>query len=216
MIVVAIDVGILNLGLVHLLCDSEFKMQTIITAKKVDITRLTHNVVSAEECQLPHTNLISDRVNHFCQEHGDMLDAADHILIEKQPFTGLNDVEALLHSKYRSKAELIYPRSMHKHFRIGHLDYEGRKERTVQLAEKYVGHTDMWMKNDRKHDIADAMCIFLFWAHQRRDEQKQERHREKMLNRVCGDSGLTFKELLEKYRYKGGSKLINKREDPLC
>ena len=76
---------------------------------------------------------------------------------------GLKDIEALLMSAFRNKTILISPNSMHKHFHISHYDYEQRKEKTVGVATEYIGHIYDFQTVERKHDIADAVCLVLFY-----------------------------------------------------
>jgi hypothetical protein len=49
----------------------------------------------------------------------DFFEMADFILIERQPPMGLTAVEQLIFSRWRDKAILVHPRSMHKYFNIG-------------------------------------------------------------------------------------------------
>lgn len=208
MIVVSIDVGIINMGLVEVEVNSQFRIIAMRRAEKIDITQLRHTVVSKEECALEHTRFMADRVAHFLQEYGEMFDGCDAVLIEKQPLGGIESVECLIFTRYRKKATLVQPRSMHKFFGIGHLDYEGRKEQTVKIAEKYVGAEPQWERNGRKHDIADAMCLLLFWCHRQAEQKREAERKQKIMSRVATADGLTVGELFEKYRYRGESKLI--------
>lgn len=60
---------------------------------------------------------------------------------------------------FKDKVCLISPVSMHTHFGMRHLDYDGRKERTVSLSERFA---NVNIPYERKHDIADAICMLLY------------------------------------------------------
>ena len=157
MYILSIDVGMLNLGLVYIKWDGE--SIDVEVARKIDLTRCIHRVVPPNECTLYHTNAICDRVAHFFQEWEFYFVQADIILMERQPPMGLKDIEALIQFNWRSKVHMISPQSMHKHFRMSG-DYDMRKIETTAMATPYLlGHK----LPERKHDIADAVCMFLFW-----------------------------------------------------
>jgi hypothetical protein len=101
-------------------------------------------------------------VLHFIQEYRDHLDEADKILVERQPPGGFGAIETLIVATFREKVEVISPNSMHKHFRIGHLDYEHRKKKTEEIAGPHLEHLESYTRLLRKHDVADAMCMVLY------------------------------------------------------
>jgi hypothetical protein len=162
MIVISIDIGYHNLGLVKSQIDDvtfEIKIKEIF---KIDLKSLPHRKVNRWDCKLEHTNEVADLVAHFIQEYGDYLEEADKILIERQPPTGLTQIETLLLYLYRHKTELISPNSMHAHFKINCLEYETRKERTIEFSESFLESFEEYQELSRKHDIADAVCMIIF------------------------------------------------------
>lgn len=132
----------------------------------VDLTRMPHNRVKRGACTLYHSRAMTDRVDHFVQEYADVLDSADVVLIERQPLTGLTCVQELLHKAYRSKAVICSPNTLHAWMGINDRDYEARKEATVARARPYLEGFDDFDHNDRKHDMADALCFALWYAEQ--------------------------------------------------
>jgi hypothetical protein len=146
----AIDIGYYNLGLVLAECNEA--EVTPLYVQKVDLTRFKTKGASE----------LSDMIRSFVSEYTDVFDEADQVLIERQPPGGITSVEALLHYIFRDKAILISPVSMHKHFGIGHLDYEERKERTEIIAGKYLKDFKYYDRLQRKHDVADALCMVLY------------------------------------------------------
>ena len=147
--VLAIDIGFHNMGLVF----AEFE-----DGPKIDVKQMKK--VSLEDYKYIRINDFVDLVPLFVEEHRRLFDVADRILIERQPPGGFTNIEILLNYMFRDKVELISPVSMHMHFGMRHLDYEERKERTVLLAEKYL---DDEIPYERKHDIADAFCMIVYF-----------------------------------------------------
>lgn len=153
---VGIDVGYKNIGLVMADCQNE--KVSVEFFKRINISILDHNRVSFCNCKIPHTNELSDLIAHFVQEYKEIFDAADQIIVERQPPGGLTNVETLLHYIFRDKVILVSPVSMHKHFGMGHLDYDNRKIRTEEIAGKYMDLSNL----TRKHDVADAFCMIMY------------------------------------------------------
>ena len=154
--IVSIDIGIINLGMV---C-AEVTWENIVVedVHLVDITKSCRHI----NCTLNHTNHMVDRIDHFIQEYKHVLDKADKILVEKQPIQGLISVEQLLFDRLRDRVIFIHPVSMHKHFNIRNLSYDERKEYLVLKTKTYLEGT-LYDKVERKHDIADAMAMIIYW-----------------------------------------------------
>jgi len=146
--VLAIDIGYHNMGLVLAECGN---------GPNIDIEYIKK--VSLEDYKYIYSNDIVDLVPLFVDEHKEIFDKAERILIERQPPVGFNNIEILLHYMFKDKVKLISPVSMHTHFGMRHLDYDQRKERTVSIAEKYI---EGEIPYERKHDIADALCMIVY------------------------------------------------------
>ena len=160
MFVLGIDVGIINLALVQVeIVDESWEIKRVCACHRVDMTRLT---------ALRET---TDRVVAVTREFKAIFDTSDVILIERQPLTGLTGVEELFFYMYRQRCIKVSPNAMHKYFGINHLDYEGRKIKTVARACEWLREQDGWVKNpERQHDMADAMCIILWWREKNRPQ----------------------------------------------
>lgn len=146
--VLAIDVGYLNMGLVFAECEGA-KVNPVWMKK-----------VSLHDYKYIHSNDIVDLVPLMVSEHREWFDAAEHILIERQPPGGFQNIEVLLHYMFKDKVTLVHPVSMHTHFGMRHLNYEERKERTTSIAEKYIKGE---VPYERKHDIGDALCMIVYF-----------------------------------------------------
>lgn len=219
MYVVSIDVGIVNLAIVfcELTDDNQFQLVQIISCETVDTRIMSHVNVKIDACKLGHTKTATDRLSHLIQERRNLFDQCSHVLIERQPIMGHTDVEQVLYTIFREKAELISPNSMHKFFNISGYTYDGRKNMTVHIAdqilpiESFPGYHVL----DRKHDIADAICILLFWSSMKRNEflleninartyyKKNEYEHDDEDRNALGDnkSVIIFANKLNKYRY---------------
>ena len=147
--VLAIDIGYHNMGLVL----AEFEDDPKIHVKCM-------KKVSLEDYKYIRSNDFVDLIPLFVEDHQELFDSADKILIERQPPGGFTNIEILLHYMFRDKVVLVSPVSMHTHFGMRHLDYEERKERTVLITEKYLKDD---IPYERKHDIADAFCMIVYY-----------------------------------------------------
>src|SRR5210317_2297121 len=148
--VLAIDVGYHNMGLVLARCENA----------RVDVVWMKK--VSLGDYKYIHTNDIVDLVPLMVHEYRHHFDEADHVLIERQPPGGFQNIEILLHYMFRDKVTLVNPVSLHVHFGIRHLTYEERKERTTSIAEKYLPKGED-IPYERKQDIGDAICMIVYF-----------------------------------------------------
>ena len=147
--ILAIDIGYHNMGLVLADCDRKTKVEVRYIKK-----------VSLEDYKYIYSNDIVDLVPLFVNDHKDIFESADKILIERQPPGGFTNIEVLLNYMFKDKVLLISPVSMHSHFGMRHLNYEERKERTESIASKYIEGD---IPYERKHDIADALCMIVYY-----------------------------------------------------
>jgi len=166
MIIVSIDIGYINMGFVKCHINENWQIK-VLKSERINLKNLPHRVICRHECQLHHTYETVDLMEHFFQEYYNDFDDADEVLIERQPPQGFNNIEALIFSRWRNKSVLISPTSMHKHFYIGKFNYDNRKEETVKIASKYID-----IDEDRKHDIADALCMIIFHIHDRKEKHR--------------------------------------------
>ena len=174
MIIIGIDVGYHNMALVVTETDQDFNV-TVRSAHLVDITKIPHRRVCARDCKIPHTNEVADMMAHFIQEYGYLLDQADTILVERQPPTGLTQIETLLLYLYRDKTLLVSPNAMHSHFGINHFEYDRRKLCTVQIADRYLADLEAYSTETRRHDLADAVCFVLFHVHPMKEKVRLQK-----------------------------------------
>lgn len=145
---VSIDIGYSNMAIVELITD--FKDFTVNSVHKIDLSNFNEREV--------YMTMIK-----FISEYKELFNSADLILIERQPPQGLTNIQDILAYNFSSKVKLICPRSMHKHFMISKLDYEARKQQTIKITSKYLKNCLVFENESRKHDIADAFCLALYY-----------------------------------------------------
>lgn len=183
--VLSIDIGITNLGFVYsrvdfyppepesrhkakikndnyiLNCDQIKKYIQILDCNRVDITKVHHSRVKFCDCMLHHDRCIPDYLDHFVQETPHFQEC-DILLLERQPPTGITNVQDLLFKQFRDKVVLVHPASMHSYFDLPG-DYDLRKVKSEQLSFGYLAQSHNFLNNIRRHDISDAMLMTLFY-----------------------------------------------------
>lgn len=153
--IVSVDIGIFHLGVVDSQVYSNYELNEIQSIALVNIKELC---LQCPGCGCRHSACFIDYLDHLYQKFP-CFDEADEIIIERQPPGGFVVIQELIMNRYRDKTILISPTSVHKHFGIGHLDYEDRKVESTATATATLGRT---IPYHRKHDIADAICQLLF------------------------------------------------------
>jgi hypothetical protein len=194
----AIDVGIINLGMVGGEVD-DFGRQTVINpdevniCKHIDITKLFGDCLMDgklvnDDCKLYHEKNLCDYMMHLFAKYSELFNNADIILVERQPLCGIVSIQDLILREYRSKTLLISPNKMLNSFGILCYDYDHRKVLTTKIAEKYLSQFNVFENAERKHDMADAFCIMYFYITQKKNEYIEEQRRtldNKMFGEAC-------------------------------
>lgn len=208
--ILAIDVGIVHLGLVLLRISEESEIVRIVNHELIDIRKFKHRQVGIRECQLGHTSSVTDWMAHVYQEYHFIFSTSFKIYVERQPLTGLQSVQESIFARFRDKVELISPNEMHTHFKLSD-DYSVRKIETTQLASKYFfsidsldvdgraredANRELFVKFQnykdklepgnitRSHDVADAICIAAFALHKENQKYKAQQRKFHTLNSV--------------------------------
>jgi hypothetical protein len=210
--VMSIDIGILHLGISVATLDEEYNMIEIIWIDLIDITEFIHKWgVSPKECLLYHTKTLCDWLNHTYQENIDFFEKADYILIERQPIPeGFTAVEQLIFSRWRDKAFLVHPRSVHKYFNMGYYEYDQRKVISEKIARAEITNPDLQKQlgyYNRAHDITDSILIILYWINIKQQEYQGEKRRKEIMNRrvyfdtKIKNGDITTEEMFESWRH---------------
>lgn len=206
--VLAIDIGIKNLGLAFSIFNEDMTIREFNNVQLIDITIMRHKRVSRKNCTLHHDNCISDWISHVFQEWHEWFEEADYILIERQPIQGIVSVEQVIMHHFRNKTTLLSPTSMHQYFDIAKYEYDQRKEYTTKIALYYLTNetktdaqiVDKFQTYTRCHDIADAICFTIYWSYLQNKEYKIK-HRKERINEIIkrGIANCTMDEWFEQY-----------------
>ncbi len=193
MYILSIDIGVINMAYVYCeLTKSDVDdignwkyIPDVIKTGLVNIIDCENHINTAIplcECKLYHSNNWCDRVSHFIQEIGDIY--PNIVLIERQPPSGFVQVEQLLVNHYRDKMVLISPNALHKHFGIGgkYSSYEWRKKCTVNISNEFLCNDNNFKTAHRQHDIADAMCMIIYYTQTQLDPKQNIRKTLKILD----------------------------------
>jgi hypothetical protein len=197
--VLSIDIGIQHLGLSMTCLEDDYRFIEIMWVDMIDITVFRHKEVKMDDCCLHHTKTYADWINHVIQENKPLFEGSDVILIERQPPNGFNAIEQLLFNTYRDKSILIHPKKIHTFLGISSFDYDKRKELSIITSKKYLSDD---LKNyvetlERSHDIADSICMMLYWKNKKNTEWKYKQHQE-----FCAIEFKDVFEKLESFRFK--------------
>ncbi len=197
----SIDVGIHHLGISYSKINEDFTLNEIVWIDLIDITKYTHRVCSKKDCQLHHTKTFSDWMEHLFQENNELFDNADFILVERQPPLGFVVIEQIIFNKFRNKTYLISPKNVHSYLNITRFDYDKRKEYSLKVANLYLSdyYKEKIKMYERAHDIADTICMLLYWLDKSAKKYKIEMHHKK--NCLESSAIENILERLEKFRY---------------
>jgi len=194
--ILSIDVGLLHLAIImvnladdYLIREEIIVEQEVLFCDLIDITELVSDCKD-HECELYHDRVICDYMMHLFKKFKNLFDSANLILIERQPPTGLVAVQELIMREYRNKSKLISPSAMLNHFGILQYEYLERKVHTEKIAMEYLGSLKVFIFNERRHDMADSLCLLLYYLFLQRKEHmkkiKDEEDRVKF-NKICLD-----------------------------
>ena len=136
--VIALDPGVTHLGFVRRVGDHY-------------VHCTTYNLA----CFSRNGSQLADRVQSFLHFHRSEFSTAEAVVIERQPIAGGGDAAAqLLYQTLRHKVVWVSPQTLHRNFGMAGLDYEGRKQHSVELASVDLSGLPGWSQG-RQHDMAD-------------------------------------------------------------
>lgn len=197
--ILSIDVGIKNLGMTVMIVNDNYDFISIPLIQLIDITKFD----CLPNCKLNHTKTFADWIEHVVVKYNEIFKEVDYILVERQPPCGLVAIEQIFFSKYREKAFLISPTSVHKFFSIGSFDYETRKYYSTQIASKYL-EPDVLKSYERKHDITDTILFSVYWIHKLKEEKKRKElldRRNSIIKKYNKGLGMSIEEFFHAFRY---------------
>ena len=195
MLITSIDPGIINLAIVTF--DTE--LNKVIYCYLIDITLFP---CKYGKCELKHKKCHSNFLEHVFIYY-DFLFKCDILLIEQQPIKGIVSIEQLIYDRFKNdiKCILINPRQMHKHFNIGHYNYELRKKSTIKLAYEYLKDQKNYIISEKKDDLSDALCYILFYRYSNLFEVSENISENVSENISENISEISFHDKISKFKY---------------
>ena len=172
-----VDPGFRHLAVASILVDVQ-------TMRIVDDSCVLVDAVQAQEqctdSKCMHTKTTSSRLRHVYAKLDKIVKKSEVIYIERQPLTGMTDIEQLLFDRWRCCSILINSRSMRKSLGCWTDDYDERKVLALQRAEQlrctYLDTEPPWMLGERNHDAAEAW-LYAYLAFDRwRAKETHARH----------------------------------------
>jgi hypothetical protein len=158
MYVVAIDVGIKNLGL----CIFDFLSGKIVLW---DCVSLVPNGK-----YLPSNNV--EYVRAFIERFEQYFSNAQQILVERQMRCNMRIVEAVIQALYHEKCIIISARSVKMHYDLSMRNYRANKQKAVEWATQFQQHNkqifaegalEAWGARKKRDDLADSLLLVMYY-----------------------------------------------------
>ena len=157
-LVVAIDIGIKNLGL----CAYDFCTSQVVHWDNVNLVRAGR--------YMPMQNV--QYVRDFVARHADLFARAAVVVIERQMRCNMRVIEAVLHTMFFDRAVVVNPRCVKMHYKIGHRDYRKNKLAAVDWVTAFCASNtalfppdvlDVFTRGKKQDDLADALLLVLYY-----------------------------------------------------
>ena len=157
-LVIAIDVGIKNLGL----CVFDFATNTVVYWDNVTL------VPSGR--YLPANNV--QYVRQFINKYEYFFANAFAVLIERQMRANMRIIESLLHHSTYGKCHIINARSGELHYGLRTRNYRGNKAKAVEWALGFCaanptafgeGMKERFQSSKKQDDLADSLLLIMYY-----------------------------------------------------
>jgi hypothetical protein len=157
-LIVAIDVGIKNVGLtVFDFCQSKIVFW--------DCVSLVPN-----GRYVPMNNV--DYVRDFVKRYEHYFDSAQKVLIERQIRCNMRIVEAVLQTLFYDKCLIISARSVKAHYDLSTKNYKQNKAKAVEWVSNFVKNNadafypaarECFSQRSKQDDLADSLLLVLYY-----------------------------------------------------
>jgi hypothetical protein len=136
-----------------------YTLYSTIECKLIDI----REPCMVENCTVKHNhnckNSITENIEHVIT-HNRCFQECDLLIVEFQPQPGFGSlVEASIISKFRHKTCTVFPRTIHKHFKISHLN----KQQRILWAINTARQAGIPLPEEEPQHTADTYMFLLFW-----------------------------------------------------
>lgn len=170
MFIIAIDVGIKNLGF------SVYDMHERKLVQWRNECLCIDKFVASKNVEYVH-NFINKHANFFAQAH--------KVLIERQMRVNMKVIEAVFHSCFYEKTIILPAQSIKMHFDLSCQNYRANKKKAIEfielqfeqmLQEHFVNMPEwklFWQEQPKKDDLADSLLMVLYYLHSYSNEATQ-------------------------------------------
>jgi hypothetical protein len=159
--IIAIDVGIKNLGFAVLQNDSNL----LVYWERVSL--------------VPHGNYQPyksvEYVHKFVQDHATYFANAKLIIIERQMRVNMRIIEAIVHTMFIDRCLVVQAQHVKLHFGLNTRDYRKNKKAAVDFVnaqmqseqphitnlQEWSGH---WLQEGKQDDLADAAIMIMYYV----------------------------------------------------
>lgn len=157
--VIAIDVGIKNLGL----CIFDFRVAKVVVWDNVSLTP-NGRYIPAHNVQYVRT---------FVDKYKDYFIDASNVIIERQMRCNMRIIEAVLQCMFFERCIIVAPKSIKAHYNIGTRNYRANKQKAVQWAKQFaaVNPQAFWDNSqlvrfrdtNKQDDFADSLLLVMYF-----------------------------------------------------
>lgn len=157
-LLVAIDVGVVNLGL----CVYDMVKSQVVHWENVALVP-TGRYIPSQNVRY---------VREFIARYEHLFAEAMHVVVERQMRCNMRVIEALLQHSFWGKCTVVSPRSVKAHYYLSMNNYRENKQAAVRFVDSFVHnnpgvlgplHTDKWRTAAKKDDLADALLLVLYY-----------------------------------------------------
>lgn len=156
MYVIAIDVGIKNLGL----CVFDFRTNQFVHWERVS---LVHSGRYVPANNVRYIKDLTARYAHYFEN-------ATEILVERQMRTNMRIIEAVFQTLYFDKCKVVSPRSVKLHYDLSTNNYRTNKAKAVEWAADFIEANPESFAPDvasafagKLDDLADALLLVCYY-----------------------------------------------------
>ena len=152
-LVVAIDVGIRNIGL----CVFDYTSNQVVHWERTELTKGKY---------IPSQNVVY--VRDFVLRYKHFFEDSCMVLVERQMRTNMRIIEALFQQIFFDRCIVISPRSVKAHYGLSFRDYRANKQAAIDWADAFVKANPTVFKcslisDQKRDDTADALLLTMYY-----------------------------------------------------
>lgn len=157
--IVAIDVGVINLGICVLAVETgqvcHWASEALVSGGRYAPARNVEYVVA------------------FVEKHRDFFENAQCVLVERQMRVNMRIIESVVQALHYDKCIVVSPRLVKMHFGLSRGNYRLNKQAAVQYMQSFVqsapdlfepGLVEAALGSTKQDDLADALLMLLYYS----------------------------------------------------